>query len=185
VQNSYATTLERGLSVDDQRQRLVASWVWNPKAVKFDWRAFNVLLNHWKVSNILTAGSGRPLNATMAGDSNQDGNTYNDRLPGYKRNAFIGPAYLTVDMRVTRDVKISERARLQFVVESFNLSNRTNQRVDISDDGFYNAAGQFVAYSSTAGGKLYPGQFQMNSKFLMPTNAYAPRQVQLSLRLNY
>jgi hypothetical protein len=70
-------------------------------------------------------------------------------------------------------------------VESFNLSNRTNQRVDISDDGFYNAAGQFVAYSSTAGGKLYPGQFQMNSKFLMPTNAYAPRQVQLSLRLNY
>ncbi len=38
-------------------------------------------------------GSGRPVNATMAGDPNQDGNTYNDRLPGYRRNAFIGPGY--------------------------------------------------------------------------------------------
>ncbi len=34
------------------------------------------------------------------------------------------------------------------MAESFNLFNRTNSRVQISDDGFYNSAGQFVAYST-------------------------------------
>ena len=57
--------------------------------------------------------------------------------------------------------------------------------MQISDDGFYNSAGQFVAYSTTVEGKMYPGQFLVNSQFLMPTNAYAPRQMQLSLRLNF
>jgi hypothetical protein len=74
---------------------------------------------------------------------------------------------------------------LNFIAESFNLFNRTNSRVDISDDGFYNAAGQFVAYSTSVKGTLYPGEFLMNSQFLTPTNAYAPRQVQLSLRLSF
>ena len=62
------------------------------------------------------------------------------------------------------------------------MSNRVNQRVDISDDGFFNSAGQFVAYSTKVGKALYPGEFIKNSKFLVPTNAYAPRQVQFSLR---
>ena len=43
----------------------------------------NTLLNNWKVSSVMTVGSGRPLNATMAGDPNGDDNIYNDRLPGY------------------------------------------------------------------------------------------------------
>ena len=55
-----------------------------------------------KLSSVLTYGSGRPIDATVAGDANQDGNTYNDRLPGYRRNAFIGPDYSTTDFRVTR-----------------------------------------------------------------------------------
>jgi hypothetical protein len=72
---------------------------------------------------------------------------------------------------------------MELLAESFNLTNRTNSRVIISDDGFYNSAGQFVAYSSKVAGKMYPGQFQINSQFLLPTSAYAPRQIQLSLRL--
>jgi hypothetical protein len=119
------------------------------------------------------------------GDANQDGNVYNDRLPGYKRNAFIGPDYFTTDMRITRTLKLSARSQLELLAESFNLTNRTNSRVVISDDGFYNSAGQFVAYSTKVKGKMYPGQFQINSQFLLPTNAYAPRQIQVSARLNF
>jgi hypothetical protein len=184
VQDSYATTLERGPSVNDQRHRFVAAWVAEPK-FHFDQGSLSRLANNWKFSSVLTAGSGRPINATMAGDPNGDGNIYNDRLPGYGRNAFIGPDYFSTDMRVTRSVRCSERVVLNFIAESFNLFNRTNSRVDISDDGFYNAAGQFVAYSTSVKGTLYPGEFLMNSQFLTPTNAYAPRQVQLSLRLSF
>jgi len=185
VQNVYATTLERGLSVTDQRNRFLAAGVIEPRPLQLDNAVLNALLNHWKFSSVLTFGSGRPFNATMAGDANQDGNTYNDRLPGYKRNAFIGPAYFTTDMRITRTVNITPRTRLEILAESFNLTNRTNLRVDISDDGFYNSAGQFIAYSSKVSGKMYPGQFRINSQFLLPTSAYAPRQVQLSIRLNF
>ena len=185
VQNSYATALERGLSVTDQRNRLIAAWVAEPKTLHLENQFLNRLSNHWKFSSVITMGSGRPVNATMAGDANQDGNTYNDRLPGYSRNAFIGPDYFTTDLRLTRTVNLNEHARLELLAESFNLFNRTNSRVNIGDDGFYNSAGQFVAYSSQVSGKQYPGQFQLNSKFLMPTNAYAPRQVQISLRLSF
>ena len=185
VQDSYATALERGLSVTDQRNRFIAAWVAEPKPFHFERQLLNQLSNGWRFSSVITMGSGRPVNATMAGDANQDGNTYNDRLPGYRRNAFIGPDYFSTDLRITRTAKITDRARLEFIGESFNLFNRTNNRVNIGDDGFYNSAGQFVAYSSTVSGKQYPGQFQINSTFLTPTNAYAPRQIQLSVRLNF
>jgi len=185
VQNSYAVALERGLSVTDQRHRFLAATVAEPRPFHFDHALLNAIANHWKFSSVITVGSGRPLNATMAGDANQDGNTYNDRLPGYKRNAFIGPDYFTTDLRIARTLKMSARVRLEILAESFNLTNRTNSRVNIADDGFYNSAGQFIAYSAKVKGKMYPGQFQLNSQFLLPTNAYAPRQVQFSLRLNF
>ena len=184
VQNSYATALEWGPSTTDQRHRFVAAWVAEPK-FQLTNGAINALANHWKLSNVITVGSGRPLNATMAGDPNGDSNIYNDRLPGYKRNAFIGPDYFSTDMRVTRTIRCGEHLVWNVSAESFNLFNRTNSRVQISDDGFYNSAGQFVAYTTTARGKVYPGMYLVNSKFLMPTNAYAPRQVQFSLRLNF
>jgi hypothetical protein len=184
VQNSYATALEWGPSVNDQRNRFVAAWVAQP-AFHFDQGLLNRLLNHWGVSSILTAGSGRPLNATMAGDPNGDGNIYNDRLPGYIRNAFIGPDYFTTDMRLTRTIRCGDHVVWNLMAESFNLFNRTNSRVQISDDGYYNSAGQFVAYTTTVGKKVYPGMFLVNSQFLTPTNAYAPRQIQFALKLSF
>jgi hypothetical protein len=184
VQDAYATSLEWGPSVTDQRNRFVAAWVAQPK-FQFQQGTWNKLLNNWTASSVLTAGSGRPLNATMAGDPNGDGDIYNDRLPGYTRNACIGPGYFSTDMRITRSIRCGERVVWNLMAESFNLFNRTNSRVQISDDGFYNSAGQFVAYSTTVGHKVYPGQFLVNSKFLTPTNAYAPRQVQFALRLSF
>jgi len=184
VQNSYATALEWGPSVDDQRHRFVAAWVAEPR-FRFDRGFLNALANHWKLSSVVTAGSGRPLNATIAGDPNGDSNIYNDRLPGYIRNAFMGPDYFSTDMRITRTIHCGERVVWNLMAESFNLFNRTNGRVQISSDGFYNSAGQFVAYSTTVKGTVYPGEFLMNSQFLTPTNAFAPRQLQFALRLSF
>jgi len=136
------------------------------------------------LSSIVTFGSGRRLNATVAGDPNGDGNTYNDRLPTNSRNALTGSDYFSTDLRITRNLKLRARAKLDLLVESFNVTNRTNKRVEISDDGFFNSAGQFVAYSTKpvgVNGKYYPGQYQINETFLEPSNAYAPRQIQIAL----
>ena len=185
VQDSYAVNLERGLSVTDQRNRFVASGILQPQKLEtgYDW--LNRAVNGWQVSSVLTYGSGRPINATVAGDVNQDGNIYNDRLPGYRRNAFIGPDYFTTDFRVTRNLHTGERVTLQFLIETFNTFNRVNAQVTISDDGFLNSAGQFVAYSTNIATKVYPGQFLKSSNFLNPDNSYAPRQVQFSIRANF
>jgi hypothetical protein len=184
VQNSYATQLERGVSVDDQRHRFVASTVYQP-VFHFDSPTLKRIFNNWQASTVFTAGSGRPINATIAGDSNRDDNTYNDRLPGVVRNAYIGPDYMTLDIRVSKNFQVTERLRLTLLAESFNVSDRVNRRVDIADDGFYNAAGQFVAYSTKVGKTVYAGEFIKNSKFLVPTNSYAPRQVQFSIKASF
>jgi hypothetical protein len=185
VQNTYAVNLERGLSVTDQRHRFVASGIVQPKTIDTGIAWLNHLSNGWQLSSVFTYGSGRPVNATLAGDANQDGNTYNDRLPGYRRNAFIGPDYCTTDFRLTRNLHVSERLNLQLLAETFNTFNRTNAQVTISDDGFLNSAGQFVAYSTKVGKTVYPGQFLKSSDFLNPNSAYAPRQVQVSIRVNF
>lgn len=184
VQNAYATALEWGPSVNDERSRFVTAFVAEPK-FHFDKGAFNRIANNWKFSSVITAGSGRPVNATIAGDPNNDGNIYNDRLPGYIRNAFLGPDYFSTDLRITRTIPCGERVVWNLVAESFNVFNRTNAMDQVSSDGFYNSAGQFVGYSTAVKGKRYPGAYLMNSRFLMPTNAYAPRQVQFAVRLTF
>ncbi len=185
VQDSYAVNLERGLSVTDQRHRFVASGVVQPRKLDTGYNWANRVANGWQLSSVMTYGSGRPINATVAGDVNQDGNTYNDRLPGYRRNAFTGPDYFTTDFRLTRNLNTGERVTLQLLVEAFNTFNRTNAQVTISDDGFLNSAGQFVAYSTQVASKVYPGQFLKSSDFLNPNSAYSPRQVQFSIRANF
>jgi hypothetical protein len=42
------------------------------------------------------------------------------------------------------------------LVEAFNLMNRQNLRVDLSDDGFLNSAGQFVEIDKTIGFSQFP-----------------------------
>lgn len=143
------------------------------------------MLKHWKISGVMTYGSGRPANATVSGDPNQDGNDENDRLAGYGRNAFLGPDYATMDLRVGRKIKLGGHLRLELTGEAFNLFNRDNKRYDISDEGFNDAAGQFIKYSQSVNGVYYPAYYQQPTSFMKATSAYAPRQMQLSMRLNF
>ena len=90
---------------------------------------------------MFTYGSGRPVSATVTGDANQDGNNNNDRLPGVSRNSLLGPDYATTDMRLTRRLYAGDRVKLELMAESFNLLNRDNQRVQITQDGFHQQLG--------------------------------------------
>ena len=128
-------------------------------------------------------GGGRPVDSRVTGDPNQDGNDLKDRLPGVGRNAFLGPDYATADLRLTRRIHGGDRLKLELIGESFNLLNRDNKRVQISDVGFLNSAGQFIQYSNTTGIRHFPAYFISPSHLVQATNAYTPRQVQLGLKL--
>ena len=183
VQNSYNPTGERGPSVTDQRNRLVVAFSAEPRPFHRGHELLGHAFNDWKISSIVSLGSGRPVNATVSGDPNQDGNDLNDRLPGYRRNGFTGPDYATTDLRLTRKIHIAHRYRLDLTADSFNLFNRDNQRVAITTNGLTVNATTFVQSSTTAGLAPYPGYYQLPKNFLKPNAAYPPRQLQLGVKL--
>ncbi len=185
VQNSYNPSAERGPSVTDQRQRLVAAFSAEPHPFHRGHEELGRFFNDWKISTVVNYGSGRPVNATVTGDPNQDGNDLNDRLPGYRRNGFTGPDYATADLRLTKKIRFGERYRLELVGEAFNLFNRDNQRVAITSNGMVTTASMFVANSATAGIATYPGYYTLPKNFMRPNAAYAPRQVQLAAKFVY
>jgi len=185
VQNSYNPSAERGPSVTDQRQRLVVAFSAEPRPFHRGHEMLGHFFNDWKFSTVVNYGSGRPFNATVAGDPNQDANALNDRLPGYRRNAFTGPDYATTDLRVTRTIRFHERYKLNLVAESFNLFNRENQRVAITSNGMIASASSFVQDSVTANIAPYPGYYQLPGNFMKPSAAYAPRQIQLAVKFVY
>jgi hypothetical protein len=185
VQNSYDPSAERGPSVTDQRHRLVAALSAAAHPFHRGHELLGRFFNDWKASTVVNYGAGRPVNATVAGDPNQDGNDLNDRLPGYSRNAFTGPDYATADVRLTKTLRFGERFKLNFVAESFNLFNRDNQRVAITSNGLVASATTFVQSSVTTNVAPYPGYYDLPSNFMKPNAAYAPRQVQLALKFIY
>ena len=117
VQNAFLPSAERGPSVTDQRHRLALSWVAEPRPFHrgHDWLGH--FFNDWKASGVTTVGSGRPVNATVSGDPNQDGNDSNDRLPGVRRNSFVGPGYATTDVRLSRRLYFGARLKLEIIGE--------------------------------------------------------------------
>jgi carboxypeptidase family protein len=185
VQNAYDLAAERALSVTDQRQRFVASWSSEPRPFDRAHPLLQRVFNRWRFSGIVTVGSGRPYSARIVGDANRDDNSTNDRLPGVARNSLLGPDYFTSDLRLTRLFRINERFRLDLMAEGFNVFNRANKRIDMSDDGFQNTAAEFVPMSTTAGGIKFPGYFLSHPGYTTPAQAYAPRQVQLGAKLRW
>jgi len=183
VQNSYNPSAERGPSVTDQRHRIVAAFSAEPRPFHRGHELLGHVFNDWKISSVMNYGTGRPVNATVSGDPNQDGNDLNDRLPGYSRNAFTGPDYETVDLRFTKRIRLTERYKLNLMAESFNLLNRDNQRVTITSNGLVATSSTFVQSSVTTGVPTYPGYYQLPNNFMKPNAAFAPRQVQLSLKV--
>jgi hypothetical protein len=185
VQNSYDPGAERGPSVTDQRYRIDAAFSLEPRPFHRGHETLGKFFNDWKIASVFNYGSGRPVNATVAGDPNQDGNDENDRLPGYSRNAFTGPDYATVDMRLTRMFRLAEHYKINFSADAFNLFNRDNQRVEITSNGLVTSASTFVQSYVTAGIAPYPGYYTLPTNFMKPNAAYAPRQVQLAVKFVY
>ena len=156
---------EKGPSLQDQRHRFVFSGVYT---------AF------WGItlSGIVTAGSGRPYNILAGSDlnGNGDGGTGpSDRpwkVPG-DRATFIGrnagrlPRTATVDLRVAKQLDLRGRARMDLMVDVFNLFNRTN----------------YTQINSVFGIGAYPtGPLPTFGQF---TEAAPPFQVQLAARVSF
>jgi hypothetical protein len=89
------------------------------------------LLNGFEFSTVTFYNSGYPINATAGVDLNNDLNL-NDRAVGRVRNAFQGPDFLQMDVRLSRKVKIREKHTIEMIAESENFLNRFNPNCSIA-----------------------------------------------------
>ena len=115
--------LERGPSLQDQRHRVAFSGSYT-------------LPRDFTVSTIVIVGSGRPFNILAGADLNDNKDVtgpsdrpwriVGDSTTQIGRNAGLMPATSTVDLRVAKRLGLRGRARLDLMVDLFNLFNRTN-----------------------------------------------------------
>ena len=160
-QNNFDLRDDRGRSDNDQRHRLtVSGWVESPKA--HDSSVFRRALQGFQLSYIFSMASALPFNIVTGGDRNLD-TSFNDRPVGIGRNTGRGFDFASLDLRLSRRFRFTERVGLETIVESFNTLNRSNFQLPNNTFG----AGP-VAVSS----------------FGRPTAAGDPRQIQLGLRLS-
>ena len=80
------------------------------------------------------------------------------------RNAFTGPGFFQIDMRLSKRIPLGERLSLDLIADGFNMLNRTNIA----------AVNQLC--DPSAGATCFAGQ---------PTAAYDARQFQFALRLQW
>jgi len=111
--------LERANSNQDARHRFVANFVADAPE---QWK----LLRNFELSSIVTLQSARPFTLFVGFDANNDGNPVTDRVSGVSRNTYRGDTLQTFDLRLSRDVHLSEKARLNLSMDAFNVFNRAN-----------------------------------------------------------
>ena len=121
---------DRGISSTDQRHRFVLNGI-----LELPW--------DFRVSGIYTAETGRPYAAVISipsvpftengivyngfgGVRGQGGGSDRNQAPNILRNSAHGDNNFRLDLRLSRNFNISEGMQIEFLVEGFNLFNRSN-----------------------------------------------------------
>ena len=158
-QDNFNLRGDRGRSDNDQRHRLTLSGTFAvPKVSYSGWRrAFQDL----QCSYIFSYGSALPFNVLTGNDRNFD-TSVNDRPVGIGRNTGEGFDFASLDVRVSRFVRFSERFSVELIAEGFNVLNRANLQLPNNVFG--------------------PGTIPLPA-FGGATSASDPRQIQFGLKV--
>jgi hypothetical protein len=169
---------EWSVSDFDQRNKVVIAGV-----IESPWEDSRILRG-FQLSPVFTYNSAHPFNLLAGADINGDGHFTNDRPPGDGRNTGIGASYYDFDMRLSRSIRLREKASLTFTAEAFNLANRTNYATvnNIVGAAF---APPFNVHGIKPGTVLSDGTVVSPSTPLGFTAAFPKREVQLGVRLTF
>jgi hypothetical protein len=168
-QNSFDFRAEKSLSADHVAHRFVGN------ATLEGPTNLNRLVNHWQLSTIISLESPHYFTKFAGLDTNGDAFPINDRVGIEPRDTFKGDSYQSVDLRISRTFKFTERVSLEALAESFNTLNTVNIR-------FFNtvySAPDFIP-AATAG-TFREGS--PNPDYGTPRAVFNPRQIQFALRL--
>jgi Carboxypeptidase regulatory-like domain/TonB dependent receptor len=158
---------EKALSADHAAHRFVGNATFQGPT------RMNAVVNNWQLSTIVSLESPHYFTKFTGFDANGDGFPLNDRVGIERRDTFRGDSFQSVDLRVSRTFKLTERFNLQGLAESFNTMNTLNKR-------YYNTV--YGAPDFTNGPGL-EGSF--NPNYGTTRAVFNPRQIQFALRLTW
>ena len=187
AQNPFDLRDEWSYSDADQRHRFVFSSVFEVGKVKSRNKLLHVLFNDYTLSGITQAQSGFAYSAQIGADINRDGNSRDDRVPGFARNSFRSPATYQTDTRITRTIRLGETMKLRLIAEAFNIWNRAN--VGLAPGGGYFSfvnINQYSAFTAVAAtNTLTLTRPAPSAAFGLPRSVITPRQVQLAIKFDF
>lgn len=158
---------DRGRSDNDQRHRLTVNGSLNTPVSKAD-GAWQTLTYGFQLSGMLQAYSALPFNIT-SGVTTVQGTAGRPMVNGsfIERNAGKGSDYVSLNARLSRSFPLGGGARIEAVVEAFNLTNRRN--------------------NLTRNGNFGAGAYPTNpsSSFNQITAVADPRTFQFALRVKF
>jgi len=165
--NHYNIWQDYGRSDDDQRHRFVFNGTAQTSAdpAKNVWEH---LSHGFQLSTMVQYYSALPFNVTT-GTATIQGTNARPTVNGafISRNAGTGFDFVNLNARLSRTFRLTERVRLEGIVEGFNLLNRTNG----------------VTRNGTFGTGAYPTN--PSATFGQTTSVSDPRTLQLALRLTF
>jgi hypothetical protein len=192
--NAFDQSQEDGLSNFDRRQKFVASLVYSPNPFKDG--AAKHIFNNWTFAPILNSFSGQRVTGNISGSISPlafgitgttctggagtcstpgggvNGSGGSSRFGGAPRNFFKQPNIWYVDMRVSRRFSITESMKLEFLVEGFNVFNRT--QVTGVNSTLYNLSGNTLTFNAPFG-----------TTTAADSTLFRERQVQFAVRFQY
>jgi outer membrane receptor protein involved in Fe transport len=187
AQNSFDLRDEWGYSDADQRHRFVMSSVLELGRVKSDNKLLRILFNGYTLSGITQMNSGLAYSQQFQTDINRDGNSRNDRVPGFARNSFRTGAVYQTDARITRTIRTSETTKLRLILEGFNIWNRANTGL-APGGGYFSFVNinQYSAFSANAAtSTLTLTRTSGATLFGLPRAINTPRQLQLAIKFDF
>jgi outer membrane receptor protein involved in Fe transport len=176
VQDPTDPSSDRGPSSNDQRHRFATGLVWSLNYGNGLSKVGREILRGWELSGIVTAQSGRPYSGLLYFDLNNDGVLGTDRTPALGRNTFYTPATVSLDPRLTRNIGIGERAKLQIIVEGFNILNHANI-IGVNDNQY--------AVLDCGSSRCLVLQNQGSSAFGTPLSSSGARVMQLAVKATF
>ena len=187
----YDLSFDRGPSTNNIPHRFVASAVWRPgQFFGIDKSGMGrKIFRNFQLSPIVQIASGYGLTASIPTTFPPSFSSPGNGLFGaggtlyvpFLRNVNRRPYTATVDLRLSKRIRVNEHMRLEILAEGFNIFNRSNVAGTSAVNTSYISS---VNYTPLGGTLNYnPSYGTINA--VNNSTVFGPRQIQLGVRLHF
>ena len=178
-----------GTGIEDQRQRLVLSWVWAPRFTHSNGPISRYLINGWQLSSITSMASGHPEGSEtittkdtpvsgMFNNYSLNGLDFSTRVPWLPVNSYMYPAMYREDATLSKIIPFGreDRYKLALRVDVFNVPNTWAARAYSSTQAYTELKGVLTPT---------PSYLYVPSGDAVPPDGTEARRMQLGLRFTF